>query len=189
MTTSSFDLSFVLAAQQMMFATPWMIAVAVFCARWLILLYVSFGCVMLAVQSSRLRHGAREAFWSLCIAVMLTSSLSAMVLRPRPFVNHPDVRLLIPIPFNTSFPSGHTAAAIAISCALFVADPVLGVVAFLIASFIALSRIMVGVHYPSDILGGVVIGLLSFGLVRAGHRALRRKEIVQASERHHHGRI
>lgn len=184
--TLPFDAAFVIAAQQILFTTSWMTAVAIFCARWLIVLYVCFGCVMLVVQSPRLRHGAREAFWSFCIAVILTSSLSAVLLRPRPFVAYPDVRLLIPIPFNASFPSGHTAAAIAIACALFVADPVLGIVAFVMAVFIAFGRILVGVHYPSDILGGIVIGLLSYGIVRAGHHALRQKEIIRAAKRHHH---
>lgn len=179
----SFDVASVLAVQQMIFATPWMSTVAIFCARWLIVLVVCSVCAMVFSRSLRLRHAVREVFWSVCIAIILATSLSTLFLRPRPFVAHPDVRLLIPIPYNTSFPSGHTATAVAIACAVFVADPFVGGIAIVLAAFVAMGRIAVGVHYPSDIVGGIIIGLFSYALVRAGHYAVRRNEIAHASER------
>lgn len=184
--TSFFDAEVVLAVQRMVFVTPGMVTVAIFCARWMIFVNVILAIVLFVSRSPKLRHGAREVFWAFIISIIFASSLSAMLLRHRPFMDHPDVRLLVPIPLNASFPSSHTATAVAIACAMVAADPVIGAISIVIALFVMFGRIAVGVHFPSDILGGIVIGLISFALVRVGHRSLRRKDIVISTKRHHH---
>ena len=62
-----------------------------------------------------------------------------------------------------SFPSGHTSASFAAACALVRTLPKWGTVCMILAGVIALSRLYVGVHYPSDVLGGMVVGILPAG--------------------------
>lgn len=182
----SFDLAFVLGAQHVMVSAPWTIQLAVFFARWLVLAEASVAVSMLFFRNPAKRHAAVEAAWASGLALIVTSIISHIVLRPRPFLGAPTVVLLIPPPLNTSFTSGHTAVAVAIACAIATGSRTAGYLAVVMAAFIAFGRISVGVHYPTDILGGMFVGLLSFGLVRLVHGALLRKDIERSASRHHH---
>ncbi|MDD5590016.1 MAG: phosphatase PAP2 family protein [Candidatus Portnoybacteria bacterium] len=83
--------------------------------------------------------------------------------RPRPFSVYPIVHLFT----NnvSSFPSGHAAFFFSLAMAVHFFSKRWGVVFFASASLIVLARIAAGVHYPSDILAGVVVGLFSAWLV------------------------
>ncbi len=84
--------------------------------------------------------------------------LKYAVKRDRPFMRFMDVQnLIVPIE-RFSFPSGHTGAAVVVATNIWFFFPQLGILAAGWAGLIALSRIIVGVHYPSDVLGGVFIG-------------------------------
>lgn len=82
------------------------------------------------------------------------------VMRPRPFVVHPEVLELVTPGDKWSFPSGHALSAFAAASALFCFHRPGGVLALLTATVIAFSRLVVGVHYPTDVLAGVLIGIL-----------------------------
>jgi len=79
--------------------------------------------------------------------------------RPRPFLVYPVSQLL----FNGqySFPSGHAAFFFSMAAALWFYYKKWGLGFFAAAIFITLSRVIGGIHYPSDILGGLVVGILS----------------------------
>ena len=78
--------------------------------------------------------------------------------RTRPFLWDSEIAPLIKTPSSSSFPSGHSATAAAGSLTLSVLYPVLAPV-FLVSGFlVALSRVYLGVHYPFDVLAGVIIG-------------------------------
>lgn len=169
---ASFDQTFVLGVQQVMLAVPWGVGLSIFFARWLILFEI---CIPIAFIFSKHRlsqHAAVEAAWGVGVALVLTSLLSRVMQRARPFLDDPNIALLIPAPLNTSFPSGHTATAVAIACAIFYVNRTAGLVAFTLAAFIAFGRIAAGVHHPTDILGGALVGVLSFALVRLAHGAV-----------------
>lgn len=85
-----------------------------------------------------------------------------LVGRMRPF-SHPDVviDLLIDKPSGYSFPSSHTGTSFACAVSAFRFNKKFGVVTILIAALIAFSRLYNYVHFPSDVLIGMVFGILS----------------------------
>ena len=68
--------------------------------------------------------------------------------------------LLIDAEKDFSFPSGHTLASFEAATVLLINDKRLGIPAVILASVIAFSRLYLYVHYPTDILGGIVLGVL-----------------------------
>lgn len=105
---------------------------------------------------------------------MVTESLVAAVLvrfvlvelfyflhfRFRPFVTG-QANLLIPYsPHQTSFPSGHASFYFALSTIIYGYNKKAGIVFFIGSFLISLSRVFVGVHWPSDIVAGAFIGIL-----------------------------
>ncbi|MDO8489917.1 MAG: phosphatase PAP2 family protein [bacterium] len=95
-------------------------------------------------------------------ACALTTNLliSLIVFRMRPYVDH-QANLLIRGIDTKSFPSDHTAAAFAIALSIFFVNRTAGIIAFAVAFLIGISRVFVGVHYPLDVLGGIVTGCAS----------------------------
>ncbi len=98
---------------------------------------------------------------------LLTLRLLGMLLyRARPFVAH-TVTLLVAHAPDTSFPSEHTTFAFVLIVALF---PVLGRTRWLwlaLGVAIGIARVFVGVHYPTDVLAGAIIGALWGGIALA----------------------
>ena len=94
-----------------------------------------------------------------------------LVARTRPYEVIDGLKLLIEKQSDYSFPSGHTGSSFASAIVLWKELPrKYGVMALIVAVLIAYSRLYVGVHYPSDVLAGVVIGtvlaLVSVWLVK-----------------------
>lgn len=79
--------------------------------------------------------------------------------RIRPFHVFTDVVLLIKGPTDFSFPSGHTMTSFASATVLVLKNKRWGQWAIVLASIIAFSRIYLFVHYPSDIIAGLIIGI------------------------------
>jgi membrane-associated phospholipid phosphatase len=80
--------------------------------------------------------------------------------RRRPPLVYPEPKPLVHVPHSGSFPSGHSANAFACATVLAWYDRRLAVPAFVLAAAIAWSRVYVGVHWPLDVLGGAVLGVL-----------------------------
>jgi undecaprenyl-diphosphatase len=108
------------------------------------------------------------------LAVLAADGLASLVKvavgSKRP--GEPDA--LIEIPHSHSFPSGHTATAFAAATVLSFCTPRLAPALFLLAAAIAYSRLYVGVHFPLDVAGGIVIGVATALLLRA---AIRRRSL------------
>ena len=131
---------------------PWITMLGEFGAVWILLALVLL-----------LRKDTRKAGLAVAIALVLDLVVCNLVLknlvaRPRPFWIR-EVALLVPPPSEFSFPSGHTAASFAAVGALWREKNRLKIPALVLAVLIALSRIYLYVHYPSDVLGGLLVGL------------------------------
>lgn len=88
--------------------------------------------------------------------------LKNLVARTRPYDVNTGIQLLVAKLRDYSFPSGHTAASFASAAALYFAgEKKLWKPALVLACLIAVSRLYLYVHYPTDVLGGVVIGIIA----------------------------
>lgn len=76
------------------------------------------------------------------------------------------IRACTPVPDAFSFPSGHTLHAVAFSLPLAAAFPTLAPALWTFATLVAVSRVVLGLHYPSDVVAGAAIGGIT-GLVLA----------------------
>lgn len=171
------EMQAVLDVQSLALSTIWSRDLAVFLARWAIYANVFLAYILVTSKSHKDNHAVYEAAWSAALALTLTTVIAFFIGRVRPFMASTDVALLIPPPLNTSFPSGHTATSMAVAFAFFWARRYIGYAALAIAVLVALGRMLCGVHYPSDLLGGLGVGALSFGLVRHIHHQLKRRDI------------
>lgn len=123
---------------------------------WLITAFV-----LLFFEKSR-RAGITMLLALLFSLILNNICLKNIFARVRPYEAVEGLISLIPAPRDYSFPSGHTASSFAAAVALYRNMPkVFGVCAIVLAVLIALSRLYVGVHYPTDVAGGAVFGLVS----------------------------
>lgn len=87
--------------------------------------------------------------------------LKPLVARMRPFTVNTGVELLINAPEDFSFPSGHTTASFAAAFALLFSKNKLWIPSVVLAVLIAFSRLYLYVHYPTDILAGILLGFIA----------------------------
>ena len=94
--------------------------------------------------------------------ILCNGILKNLVARTRPYDVNTSVQLLVAKLHDYSFPSGHTAASFASVTALYLAgERKLWKPALVLACLIAVSRLYLYVHYPTDVLGGMVFGILA----------------------------
>jgi membrane-associated phospholipid phosphatase len=111
-------------------------------------------------DDAMIRNGYKSI---LCIgaANVISIGLKYAVNRTRPYTQYPNDITQRTETGPYSFPSGHTTAAFSTATALTLSTKKwwIGVPAFSYAGFVAYSRMRLGVHYPSDVLGGIFIGV------------------------------
>jgi undecaprenyl-diphosphatase len=88
-----------------------------------------------------------------------------IIKRARPFAEMIEQKLLISKPITYSFPSGHTASSFAAAGILIAMDNKLSIYAVILALLIAFSRVYLNVHYPTDVVTGIILGLLCSKIV------------------------
>jgi len=147
---------------QNLFNQPITRAISVFSARWLV-----YGLVFIIppVVWNRPRIFWRQTLdrvvGSLLLALGSALILEKLIRRARPFNVTPAITAWIPLPTTFALPSAHASAAFALALALTFSSPRWGALALVLATLVALGRVITGVHYPSDVLAGAVLGCLS----------------------------
>ena len=105
------------------------------------------------------------SFIGLAIANLNVALVNFIFFRDRPFNNH-EVTLLFYEPTDSSFPSNAIAATTALACGIWIANKRLGSISFGAVLIFGFIRIFSGIHYPIDIFGGLLIGILSTVVAR-----------------------
>ena len=125
------------------------------------IIWIVLAVVLLILPKTR-KTGIIVAAALLADLVLCNLILKNLVARVRPYDVNTAIAILIKKPLDFSFPSGHTAASFAAMTALFLAKMKKAwIAALILAILIAFSRLYFYVHYPTDVLGGIVVGILS----------------------------
>jgi membrane-associated phospholipid phosphatase len=121
--------------------------------------FVGMAGYALLENDSSVKYNAIAFGESLIISTIIAVTLKYGVNRPRPYKAYPDIQKLTS-GGSPSFPSGHTSEAFSTATSLSISYPKWYVIApaALWASAVGYSRMDLGVHYPSDVLAGAVIG-------------------------------
>lgn len=133
----------------------------IFFANYLQYFLIGVFLILLAASSYSRRKKIRILFIvfvsSLIARFGITTIIRFFWHRPRPFLIYPTHRLFTDNAY--SFPSGHASFFFAFAAAIYFYNKRWGAWFFLAGALMAVSRVIAGVHYPSDILGGMLIGI------------------------------
>ena len=125
------------------------------------IIWIVLAVVLLILPKTR-KTGIIVAAALLMDLILCNLILKNLVARVRPYDVNTAIAILIKKPLDFSFPSGHTAGSFAAMTALFLAKMKKAwIAALVLAVLIAFSRLYFYVHYPTDVLGGAVVGILS----------------------------
>lgn len=134
--------------------------------------------VCLLLSRRHRRAGLAVAVALILDVICCNLALKPLVGRIRPCDVNAAIALLVPRPGDASFPSGHTASSFAAALALADAGDRLWIPALALAFAMGLSRLYLYVHWPSDVLGGALLGaLLGIAGSRLSRRMLRARRI------------
>ncbi|WP_227935410.1 undecaprenyl-diphosphatase [Alkalihalobacillus deserti] len=103
---------------------------------------------------------ALSAITTAAFTLFINSVIRLVYFKPRPFVKH-RVGILIPSKVDSSFPSKHTLLVFAVATSIFLRERVLGSIMLGLSVLTGLSRIWVGHHFPSDIIGSAFISIFT----------------------------
>ncbi|HJX45627.1 MAG TPA: phosphatase PAP2 family protein [Patescibacteria group bacterium] len=129
-----------------------------FASIWIWVMYVFLIAIWFRggrIKREQIFHAFIISFVSWGIAEMVKDILPTSL---RPFQVNGFPPLTLTVPFDSAFPSGHSAMAFSLAVAIFLFDKKIGILYLLGALFVSLGRIFGNVHYPIDILGGAVLG-------------------------------
>jgi len=121
--------------------------------------WILLGVVLLFFKKTR-KIGITVCLSLIFSLLICNITLKPLIARMRPYDLKDGIKLIIDRPNDFSFPSGHTSASFAAAVALFAHSKRYGSIALTVASFIAFSRLYLYVHFPTDVLGGMIIGTL-----------------------------
>ena len=124
------------------------------------IVWIILTVILLLIPKTR-KSGVYMAVALIADLIICNVILKPIVARIRPYSINQTVQLLVTPLKDYSFPSGHTAASFAsVSALYFAGRKRMAARALIVSVLIAFSRMYLYVHYPTDVLGGLIIGLL-----------------------------
>lgn len=127
--------------------------------------FVALGAVLLCMKKTR-KTGFLVLLSLLAGFLIGNVAIKNLVMRPRPCWIDQTVPMLIAVPGDFSFPSGHTLAAFETAVTVFLADRRWGTPLLIFAAVMGLSRLYLFVHFPTDVLSGMALGIFIAWFVR-----------------------
>lgn len=150
----------------------------IFGAKWLIFVMIALvvAYVLVAWKTSEFEERFEHA-WHVFIGASLAFAAERLIgflwFRARPFVTHPDVvKLIEKSAEEKSFPSSHATASFALAFGLLLHNRKWGAALCVLAAWVSLSRVFVGVHYPTDLLAGIVVAAVAALVTRPVAKAI-----------------
>lgn len=138
----------------------------VFCATYLIFLMIALVLAYVAIAWKTTHFEGRvenlaHAVWAAIIGIVVQTVIGFLWFRPRPFVTLESVtKLANRMADEKSFPSAHATLAFALAFGVALHNKRWGRALLVLAALVAFGRVAAGVHYPTDILGGAILGLV-----------------------------
>lgn len=112
------------------------------------------------ISTKKYREGGIKLILALINCLLICNIfIKPIIARIRPYDVNTLVELLVKKQLDFSFPSGHTAASFVSTVVLMSVNKKLGIFGLILSILIAISRIYLYLHYPSDVLAGVIIGI------------------------------
>lgn len=125
------------------------------------IIWIALGLIMLIPKKTR-KCGIMVLAALIVMVVFNNLLLKNLIARARPYATYPelieDLIGIIHVPSSYSFPSGHTVSAMAVAFTVLTQHKKLGSIVLVFAILMGLSRLYVGVHFPTDVYGGIVVG-------------------------------
>jgi len=148
---------------------------AIFLASHLVWFLALSAVIFLLLAPKKRMLAFVSAAISAVLALLVNQGIGAVYFRPRPFADHAGIHaLIVKSSLDKSFPSDHAALAFALAAAIALVDRRWGAWLFAAAALVALGRVAAGVHYPTDVLAGALIGCLAaYAIHRLIHLILR----------------
>jgi len=134
-------------------------------------LYGIVGTLFLVIHDAVTIHLLVAGTFGFMVELSLYKLIKNTIQRPRPCDESERIQFVVAPPDKFSFPSGHTAAAFLMAILISSGFPQLQVWLFAWAGLVGISRVYLGVHYPTDVMMGAILGIGSAtaGLVLAGN--------------------
>lgn len=144
------------------------------------LFFIVLGVILVCIPRTR-SLGAGMLAALVLGALICNVTLKPLIARARPCWINDTVQLLVAAPKDFSFPSGHSFCSFAAATAVFLHHKKWGVAMYVVAVLIAVSRLYLYVHFPTDVLVGAVIGIcvgiLGVQLVKMWEAARAKKRL------------
>lgn len=122
---------------------------------------VWLGLILILTLHNQTRFLAQRMLTALLASTIVSQvTIKSIVKRKRPCHTFTDVKMLVAIPNDYSFPSGHTTSSFACATTICFLFPKIGTVFIIFAFMMAFSRLYLFVHYLSDIVFGMILGIL-----------------------------
>ena len=121
-------------------------------------IWIAFGVILSLIPKTR-KIGFTVCLGLIFSLLVCNLTLKPLVARVRPY-EIKEIVLIIAKPHDYSFPSGHSSASFAGAVAIFLNNKKWGSLAVLLAALIAFSRLYLYVHFPTDVIGGMILGSL-----------------------------
>lgn len=109
------------------------------------------------------------------VATAISEFISKLYVRQRPFVSVKGVQLLTPHAADGGMPSHHTVFMIAIAYAIYMLNRNMGILLMTLTVICGFARVTAGIHFPTDIIAGLIIGIAATSITTRGLAPLRRR--------------
>ncbi len=141
--------------------------VIIFFAKFLPVILVLAALIFVFLQKSKKKAILIFSAAALCLILsrgIIAEAIQFLYHRQRPF----EIFNFTPLvnESTSSFPSGHASFLFALSSVLFYFNPKFGLWIFILSALNGLARIAAGVHWPSDVIAGAIVGILSFLIIK-----------------------